>query len=173
MFNIAAPPIVSVAATPIVPVATTSIVPVAATPIVPELCFVLRNVMDWEKIVVQLPKMSAIDVDKIQMSGDLNSRKEEAFDTWLRRYPEATWSHVRDALHKAGEFILEREIAEKYGLPLLAENSIPTREVLTSQATFTTNGTIGGRQPNIGPQYPVLLAPLPSEIIENLTFFFS
>ena len=84
MFNLAATPTVSVAATPIVPeaatpivpVAATPVVPVAATPIVPELCFVLRDVIDWEKIVIKLPKMNTIDVDKIQkMSGDLNSQK--------------------------------------------------------------------------------------------------
>ena len=127
--------------------------------------------MDWEKVVIQLPKMSAFDVDEIRkMSGDLNSRKEEAFDTWLRRYPEASWSHVRDALHKAGEFYLETKVAEKYSLPLLAE-SIPMREVFSSQTNFTTDGTIDGRQPNIGPQFPVLLAPPPSKIIEILNFF--
>ena len=127
--------------------------------------------IDWKKVVVQLPKMSVIDVDKIQkISGDLNSHKEKAFDTWLRRYPEASWSHVRDALHKAGEYILEREVAEKYSLPLLAE-SIPMREVFSSQTNFTTDGTIGGHQPNIGPQFPVLLAPPPSKITEILTFF--
>ena len=101
--------------------------------------FMLRNVIDWEKVVIKLPKMSAIDVDKIQMmSGYLNSHKEKAFDTWLRRCPEASWSHVRDALHKAGEYILEREVAEKYSLPLLAE-SIPMREVFSSQTNFTTD----------------------------------
>ena len=122
--------------------------------------------IDWKKVVIQLPKMSAIDVDKIQkMSGDLNSHKEKAFDTWLRRCPEASWSHVRDALHNAGEYILERGVAEKYSLPLLAE-SIPKREEFSSQTNFTTNSTIGGRQPNIGPQFPGLLAPPPSKIIE-------
>ena len=47
----------------------------------------------------------------------IDQQKQEAFDTWLiEEVPEASWSHVGDVLHKAGEYTLEKTIATDHGL---------------------------------------------------------
>ena len=136
---------------------------IAVKPIVSELCSELVKLVDWENTVIHLPAMSRAETRKVKQSEPIvDQQKQKAFDIWLKKCPEASWSHVRDALHKAGEFILEREVAEKYSLPLLAE-SIPMREVFSSQTNFTTDGTIGDHQLNLHPQFPGL-DPLPSKI---------
>ena len=64
--------------------------------------------------------MSSTEVQKLKRDEPkVDQQKQEAFDTWLRRCPGASWSHVRDALHKAGEYTLEKKIATNHGLSLV------------------------------------------------------
>ena len=89
----------------------------AVRPTVPELCFELEELVHWENTVIHLPEMSFAEVQKVKRNEPkVDQQKQEAFDTWLRRCPEASWSHVRDALHKAGEYNLERKIATDHSL---------------------------------------------------------
>ena len=78
-----------------------------------ELCSELDELVEWEKTVILLPAMSSTEVKKVKRNEPrVDQQKQEAFDTWLRRCPRASWSHVVHALHKAGEYTLEKKIAE-------------------------------------------------------------
>ena len=83
--------------------------------------------MEWEKTIIHLPAMSSTEVKKVKRNeSTVDQQKQEAFDTWLRRCPRAIWSHVRDALHKAGEYNLEKKIATNHGLSLMSSED-PSR----------------------------------------------
>ena len=85
-----------------------------------ELCSELKELVEWENTVIHLPAMSSAEVQKVKRNeSTVDQQKQEAFDTWLRRYPEASWSHVRDALNKAGEHTLENKIATNHSLFLV------------------------------------------------------
>ena len=85
-----------------------------------ELCSEFKELVDWENTVIHLPEMSFADVKKVKRNEPkVDQQKQEAFDTWLRRCPRASWSHVRDALHNAGEYNLEKTIATNHGLSLM------------------------------------------------------
>ena len=89
-------------------------------PTVAELCSELEELVKWEKTVIHLPAMSSTEVQKVKRDEPkVDQQKQEAFDIWLRRCPEASWSHVRDALHKAGEYTLEKKIATNHSLSLV------------------------------------------------------
>ena len=76
--------------------------------------------MDWEKTVIHLPEMIIVEVLMVKRNeSKVHQQKEKAFGTWLRRCPGASWSHVRDALHKAGEYALETKIAINHHLSLV------------------------------------------------------
>ena len=79
----------------------------------------LKDLVDWGTTVIHLPEMSNVEVDKEERDGStVDEKKRKALGTWLRRCPEASWSHVRDALHIAGEYTLEKKIATNHGLSL-------------------------------------------------------
>ena len=85
-----------------------------------ELCSELNELVEWEKTVIHFPAMSSTEVEKVKRNESrVDQQKQEAFDTWLRRYPRASWSHVRDALHNAGEYNLEKKIAKNHDLSLV------------------------------------------------------
>ena len=88
-----------------------------------ELCSELVDLADWEVTVIHLPEMSSAEVQKVKLNEPkVDQQKRKAFDTWLRRCPEASWSHVRDALHKAGEYNLEKKIATNHSLEFSEED---------------------------------------------------
>ena len=88
-----------------------------------ELCYELEELVKWEKTVIHLPAMSSTEVQIVKRNEPkVDQQKQEAFDTWLRRCPEASWSHVRDALHKAGEYNLEKKIATNHSLEFSEED---------------------------------------------------
>ena len=85
-----------------------------------KLCYELKELVEWEETVIHLPEMSFADVQKVTRDQlKVDQKKREAFDTWLRRCSVASWSHVRDALGKAGECTLEKKIAKNHDLPLV------------------------------------------------------
>ena len=90
-----------------------------------DLCLELEELVKWEKTVIHLPAMSSAEVQKVKRDEPkVDQQKQEAFDTWLRRCPGASWSHVRDALHKAEEYNLEKKITISQSLSLVfSENS--------------------------------------------------
>ena len=80
----------------------------------------MKELVEWENTVIHLRAMSSTEVQMVkQDESKIFQQKQKAFDTWLRRCPGASWSHVRDALHKAKEFTLEEEIATNHGLSLV------------------------------------------------------
>ena len=80
-----------------------------------ELCSELDELVEWEKTIIHLPAMSSAEVKKVKRNElRVDQQKQEVFDTWLRRCPGASWSHVRDALHKAGEYTMEEKIATNH-----------------------------------------------------------
>ena len=140
---------------------------IAVKPTVPELCFELEELVDWEKTVIHLPEMSSAEVQKVKRDEPkVDQRKQEAFDTWLRRCPEASWSHVRDALRKAGEYTLEKKIATNHGLSSVFSEE-PSRRTqydtaITCPRTAVQTGSMtvdASRDPQHGSHYPNLLPP--------------
>ena len=85
-----------------------------------ELCFELKGLVEWENTVIHLPAMSSTEVQIVKRNeSKVDQQKQGAFDTWLRRCPGASWSHVRDALHKAGEYTMEKKIATNHSISLM------------------------------------------------------
>ena len=110
----------------------------AVRPTVPELCLELVELVNWENAVIHLPEMSFAEVQNVKRNEPrVDQQKQEAFDTWLRRCPEASWSHVRDALHKAREYTLEKKIATNHGLSLLVSEE-PSRKVQDNRTAVQT-----------------------------------
>ena len=107
-----------------------------------DLCFELEELVDWEKTVIHLPAMSDNEVQKVkQNEPKVDQRKQEAFGTWLSRCPGPSWSHVRDALHKAGEYYLEKKIAANHGLSLeLSKESL--REAQDDRTAVQTGNMV-------------------------------
>lgn len=44
----------------------------------------------------------------------IEARRRKAFDYWLKQTPDASWNHVIDALHAAGEATLAEELKKEY-----------------------------------------------------------
>ena len=134
------------------------------TPTVRELCDLLRDVIDWEDVVLELPGMNSTEIRRIKkdVSGS-NLQKQEAFDTWLRRCPEASWSHVRQALHNAKEYKVEKKVAEKFNLPPLQTEDPPPVERATAQTNPAPSVAAkdGTTQPKPVPQPQTINNPPP------------
>ena len=155
-----------------------------------ELCLELEELVKWEKTVIHLPKMSSAEEQKVKRDEPkVDQQKQEAFDIWLRRCPEASWSHVRDALHKAGEYTLEKKIATDHSLSLVFSEE-PSRRPLDDTAitcprTAVQTGSMtvaASRDPHCGnyfnlivPCYNLTQDPLPGKIImiKNLCLLFN
>ena len=133
--------------------------------------------MEWENTVIQLPEMIFAEVQKVKRNEPkVDQQKQEAFDTWLRRCPEASWSHVRDALHKAGEYNLEKKIATNHGLSLVFSEE-PSRRTqddtaITCPRTAVQTGNMtvdATRDPQHGSHYPIIVPttqdPPPGKIV--------
>ena len=124
--------------------------------------------------------MSSAEEQKVKRDEPkVDQQKQEAFDTWLRRYPEASWSHVRDALHKAGEYNMEKKIATNHGLSLVFSED-PSRRTqddtaITYPGTAVQTGSMtvaASRHPHGGnyfnlivPCYNLTQDPLPGKIL--------
>ena len=126
----------------------------AVRPTVAELCFELEELVGWENTVIHLPEMSFAEVQKVKRNEPkVDQQKQEAFGTWLSRCPGPSWSHVRDALHKAGEYNIEKKIATNHSLSLVFSED-PSRR--TQDDTVVVNDT---RDPQRGSHYPNLVPP--------------
>ena len=155
-----------------------------------ELCSELDELVEWEKTIIHLPAMTSAEVKKVKRNElKLDQQKQEAFDTWLRRYPGASWSHVRDALHKAGECTMEKKIATNHSLSLVFSED-PSRSTqddtaITYSGTTVQTGSItvgASRDPHGGnyfnlivPSYDLTQDPLPGKIImiKNLCLLYN
>ena len=121
--------------------------------------------MNWENTVIHLPEMIFAEVQKVKRNEPkVDQQKQEAFDTWLRRCPGASWSHVRDALHKAGEYNLEKKIATNHRLSLVFSED-PLRRTqeettITCPRTVVQTGSMtvaATKDPQHGSHYPNLV----------------
>ena len=82
-------------------------------PTVKELCEKLNKLVKWSEFAIGLPGIEQHDIDIIQEDNpNVGRRKQTLYDTWLRRCPYATWDHVEEALKKAGEVDLAKEISQ-------------------------------------------------------------
>ena len=145
-----------------------------------ELCSELKGLVEWENTIIHLPAMNNAEVKKVKRDEPkIDQQKQEAFDTWLRRCPGASWSHVRDALRKAGEHTLEKKIATNHGLSLVFSED-PSRRTqddtaITCPRTAVQTGSMtvaASRDPHGGnyfnpivPCYNLTQDPLPGKII--------
>ena len=79
-------------------------------PTVQELDQQLKDIVNWERLAIHLPKITQTDIDIIKQDNPLNvnRQKQALFDKWLRSYPNASW----DAVVLALEVIDENTLAE-------------------------------------------------------------
>ena len=133
-------------------------------PTVRELCDLLRDVIDWEAVVLELPGMNSTEIRRIKRDEtSVDLQKQAAFDVWLRRCPEASWSHVRQALNKAREYDVEKIVAEKFNLPPLQTENPPPVERATAQTNPAPSVAAkdGTTQPKPVPQTQTINNPPP------------
>ena len=114
----------------------------------------LEELVKREKSVIHFPAMSSSDVRRVKGSNEpkVDQQKQEAFDTWLRRYPE----------DKAGEYNQEKKIATNHGLRLsLVFSGDPSRRTqddtaITCPGTTVQTGsmTVAATKDPRGSHYP-------------------
>ena len=115
-----------------------------------ELCSELDELVEWEKTIIHLPAMSSTEVKKVKRNElKLDQQKQEVFDTWLRRCPGASWSHVRDALHNAGEYNLGTKIAEYHGCSLMISEG-PSRRTQDDTAISCPRTAVQAESMTVG-----------------------
>ena len=79
-------------------------------PTVQELDQQLKDIVDWERLAIHLPKIKQTDIGLIKRDNpnSTSGQKLALFDKWLRSYPNASW----DAVVLALEVIDENTLAE-------------------------------------------------------------
>ena len=79
-------------------------------PTVQELDRQLKDIVNWERLAIHLPKITQTDIEIIKQDNPSNliSQKQVLFDKWLESYPNASW----DAVVLALEVIDENTLAE-------------------------------------------------------------
>ena len=86
-------------------------------PEVSELLEWLEKLVNWKKFGSFLPKMEPHFIEIIKKDeDDISSRKIALFGKWLRVCPEANWGHVIDALEKANEDDLAKNVKKNLGV---------------------------------------------------------
>ena len=76
----------------------------------------LRGLVDaWERFALHLPRISLADIAAIKRNNPLNisNQKISLYEKWLRLFPQASWDNVIDALEKAEEYNLAKQIRTK------------------------------------------------------------
>ena len=75
----------------------------------------LSGLVDWERFALHLPRISAADIATIKRDNPLNNsnQKISLYEKWLRFFPQASWDNVIDALEKADEYTIAKQIQTK------------------------------------------------------------
>ena len=84
-------------------------------PEVKDLVLWLKDLVDWVPFAEQLPGItqSHIQMIEAQNRGKINDEKRALFIKWLAVYPDASYKDVVNALKKADEMKLAKEIITK------------------------------------------------------------
>ena len=84
-------------------------------PTVQELDQQLKDIVNWERLAIHLPKITQTDIDIIKQDNPLNvnRQKQALFDKWLRSYPNASWDAVVLALEVIDENTLAQNIQKQ------------------------------------------------------------
>ena len=75
----------------------------------------LKLVSDWHQLGIRLGLLPAQlrQIEK-EHPGDIERRKVEVVDLWLRNTPEASWRHIVIALREMGDLSAAERIELKY-----------------------------------------------------------
>ncbi len=84
-------------------------------PLLKDLVKELNSVVTWQLLMINM-EAEKFENDKIEKNfpNDVDRQKQEAFDKWLRRKPDACWKDVIVALYKIKEDTLAFRLAKKY-----------------------------------------------------------
>ena len=84
-------------------------------PVLKDLMNELVSVVDWQLLMISMG-MEKYENDKIERNFrcDIDRQKQEAFDKWLRKKPDACWKDVIDALYEIEEITLASSLAKRY-----------------------------------------------------------
>ena len=84
-------------------------------PTVQELDRQLKDIVNWERLAIHLPKITQHDVDIIKQENpsSVSRQKQALFDKWLRSYPNASWDAVVLALEVINENTLAQNIQKQ------------------------------------------------------------
>ncbi|XP_064388636.1 uncharacterized protein LOC135336701 isoform X2 [Halichondria panicea] len=88
---------------------------VYSRPMMKDLMKELVSVVDWQLLMINMG-MEKYENDKIERNFgcDIDRQKQEAFDKWLRKKPNACWKNVIDALYEIEEITLASSLAKRY-----------------------------------------------------------
>ena len=75
----------------------------------------LGGLVEWEHFALYLPRISSADIAVIKRNNPLNNsnQKISLYEKWLRLFPQASWDNVIDALEKAKEYTIAKQIQTK------------------------------------------------------------
>ena len=76
----------------------------------------LRSITtSWKSLMINLG-VKKYDLDRIETesNGKIIPSKQDSFDLWLRRTPNASWKDIIDALFTMEENVLAGELSKKY-----------------------------------------------------------
>lgn len=98
-------------------------------PTVAELNKSLKELVKWREFAIYLPgiEYSQTEIIKEDKRDDVVEQKMALYDKWLKTYSDALWDHVVNALEKADENTIAKQVKEKYVLVNNKQvNNIPT-----------------------------------------------
>ena len=75
----------------------------------------LVSVVDWEMLLLHMG-MEKFENDKTKANnpGNVDAQKMDAFDKWLKRFPDACWKTVIDALYDQKYIVLANKLERKF-----------------------------------------------------------
>ena len=84
-------------------------------PTVQELHQQLKDLVNWERLAIHLPKITQTDIEIIKRENPNNviSQKQTLFGKWLQLYPNASWDAVVLALEVVDENCLAKQISDQ------------------------------------------------------------
>ena len=84
----------------------------------------LQSVSNWYQLGIKLG-LEPYQLNQIEeKTTDIERRKIEMYDLWLRRTPGHSWSHIATALREMEEITTAERIQQKYGVTGIARCNV-------------------------------------------------
>ena len=110
-------------------------------PKVNQLALELKDVVnDWDDFAIQLPGVTKVHLSSavVNHPHSLARQKLYIYEKWLNVCPEASWSHVVDALNKADLRDLARNLGQRLIPPIVQSSNVILTMLYTSPISYYT-----------------------------------